>query len=182
MTKLNKAALLRKKAVEDEVLIPADNEQAKRYDAARAEIETRSEALRFAKLSSDPAVESAAAMKLDTARIELEQVKDEIRKTGTAITLRGVGRVRWDELQVENAATAEMREEDKDKPEEERRAWNPVTFWPAVLAETAESDLKPEDWKTLVFESKEWSESEIEILKIRAAAVNQGSRIVQLGN
>lgn len=182
MSKLTKAALLRKKAAEDEVLIPVDDDQLRRYAAAREEIETRSEALRFAKISGDEAAETAAALKLDSARIALAEMKDEIRKTGTAILLRGVGRVRWDELRIEHAATEEMRAEDKDLPEDDRRTFNPATFWPAVLAETAESDLTPSDWDKLVLQSKEWSEAEIDMLKARAAAVNQGSRILALGN
>jgi hypothetical protein len=180
--KLTKAALQRKKAAEDELLIPADDEQRRRFITAREEIETRSEALRFAKISGDAAAETAAALKLDTARIALEAAKGEIRKTGTAILLRGVGRVRWDELRTEHAATEEMRAEDRDKPEDEQRVFNPATFWPAVLAETADSDLSAADWDKLVLQSKEWSETEIDLLKARAAAVNQGSRILALGN
>jgi hypothetical protein len=182
MTKLTKAALQRKKAAEDELLIPADNEQRRQYESARLEIVTRTEALRFAKISGEEMAETTAALKLDSARIALEQVKDEIRAKGTAITLRAVGRVRWDELRTEHAATEEMRAADAEKPEEERRTFNPETFWPAVLAETADSDLKPEDWDRLVLKSREWTEQEIDELKSRAALINQTSRIVALGN
>lgn len=182
MAKLTKAALQRKKAAEDEVLIPADADQKHRFDTAKQEIDAREKAVEFARISGDDAAETRAALKLDEARIALGAVKEEIRKTGTAILLRGIGRRRFDELRLEHPATDEMRAEDKDKPEEEQRTWNPRTFWPALLAETAESDLKPEDWKTLVFESKEWSEAEIETLKLRAAAVSQTSRILELGN
>lgn len=180
--KLTKAALQRKKIAEDEVLIPANAEQQRRFDAAKKELETRQQAIEFAQLSSDEAAEGRARLRADEARIALEAMKDEIRKTGTAITLRGVGRLRFDEIQREHPATDEMRTEDKDKPEEEQRTWDPATFWPALLAETAESDLKPEDWRVLVFESKEWSQAEIDVLKFRASAVNQTSRIVELGN
>lgn len=182
MAKLTAAALKRKTPVEDELLIPADNEQAAAYAAARVDLETREKALEFAKLSSDETAETTAALKVGAARIALEAVKDEIRKTGTAITLRGIGRVRWDELKIKHAATEEMKAEDAELPEEDRRVFNPATFWPALLAETADSDLTPEQWRAMVLENKAWSETEIETLKARAAAVNQGSRIVALGN
>lgn len=182
MTKLTKTALQRKKAVEDEILIPADNEQAARFEAAKELLATRRRALELAQLGGEEAAEFAASLKVDSAKIALEDLKDEVRKTGTAITLRGVGRVRWDELRIEHAATEAMKAEDAEKPDHEKRDFNPETFWPALLAETVEGDLTPEDWTKLVLKSKEWSPTEIEELKIRASAVNQGSRIVELGN
>lgn len=182
MAKLTKTALARKKAVEDEILIPADDDQAARFEDAKLELVTRGQAVERAQLLADASGELGAQLAVSTAKIKLEEIKDEIRAKGTAITLRGIGRVRWDALRVEHAASDEMRAEDESKPAEERRDFNPVTFWPALLAVTVDSDLDAADWQKLVFESKEWSPSEIEELKVRAAAVNQGSRIVELGN
>lgn len=182
MSKLTKTALQRKKAVEDEILIPADNEQAARFEDAKETLVTRRRALELAQLGGEEAAELSAKLRVDNAKLALEEVKEEIRKTGTAITLRGVGRVRWDELRIEHAATEAMQAEDAEKPADEKRDFNPETFWPALLAETADGDLTPEDWTKLVLKSKEWSPTEIEELKIRASAVNQGSRIVELGN
>lgn len=182
MSKLTKTALQRKKAVEDEILIPADDEQAARFEDAKSELAARRHALDLALIGGEEAMELAARLKVDKAKLALEEVKEEIRKTGTAITLRAVGRIRWDELRIEHAATEAMKAEDAEKPADEKRDFNPETFWPALLAETAESDLTPQDWDKLVLKSKEWTPTEIEELKIRASAVNQGSRIVELGN
>jgi hypothetical protein len=181
MAKLTKAALARKKPVTDEVLIPADDAQAVRFEEAQQHVRNMEQ--RFALAEIGGGEDSVAAqVALTDAREELERAKAEIRKTGVAITLQGVGRVRWDALLAEHPPTAEQKEADKDKPEHERDTFDPKTFWPAVLAETAESDLTADDWQKEVFGSPNWGPAELHILRERAKAVNTGSRILELGN
>jgi len=180
MTKLTKAALNRKKPVTDEVLIPADDAQAKRLERAKDKLSTVEQALQLAEMG-DSGTEDAQ-VRVRKAEEALAAVKADIRKTGTAFDLVGVGRIRWDELLREHPPTDDQRKEDEEKgglP----RTFNPKTFWPALLAETvAESDLTADDWRKEVFESSNWGPGELEELRNRASAVNQGSRILELGN
>lgn len=187
MGKLTKAALSRKKAVSDEVLIPADDLQAQKLATARETLENARRAEQLAQISGDASATTAASLQVGRAEVALEEVKDEIRKKGTAFTLVGVGRLRWDELLREHPPTDEQKAEDEERtkkdPTYQARTFDPAAFWPAVLAESVpDSDLTAEDWRKLVFESKEWGPAELDQLRTRASAVNQGSRILQLGN
>jgi hypothetical protein len=182
MAKLTKAALARKKPVTDEVLIPADDEQAVRFGEAQQHVSNMEQRRALAEISGDTKDLAAAEVALKEAQSALDAVKAEIRKSGVAITLQGVGRVRWDALLAEHPPTAEQKEADKDKSEHERDTFDPKTFWPAVLAETAESDLTADDWQKEVFGSPNWGPAELHILRERAKAVNTGSRILELGN
>lgn len=182
MAKLTKAALARKKPVTDEVLIPADDAQALRFEEAQQSVSNTEQRRALAEIGGNAEDLAAAEAALKEAQDALEAVKGEIRKTGVAITLHGVGRVRWDALLAEHPPTAEQKEADKDRPEHERLTFDPKTFWPAVLAETAESDLTADDWQKEVFASPNWGPAELHELRERAKAVNTGSRILELGN
>lgn len=182
MAKLTKAAIRRKKPVTDEVFIPADDAQALLFEEAQQSVSNMEQRRALAEISGDTKDLTAADVALKEAKDALEAVKEEIRKTGVAILLQGVGRERWDALLLEHPPTAEQQEADKDKPEHERDTFDPKTFWPAVLAETAESDLTADDWQKEVFASPNWGPRELHILRERAKAVNTGSRILELGN
>lgn len=183
MPKLTKAALSRKKPVTDEVLIPADDAQAEAYVRAKELVEQRAQRVGLAEMGGEEENVRAARAALEAARAGVEEIRDEIRKTGIAFTLVGVGRVRWDELQVEHKPTEEQEAEDAEKPLAERRTFNPKTFWPALLAESVpDSALSAEDWRREVFESKDWGPAELDELRTRATLVNEGSRILALGN
>ena len=95
MAKLTKAALGRKKPVEDELLIPADDQQAEKLEAAKQKLSDAEQRLSLDRIGGVEDV-SAAEKAIADAEAGIEAVKAEIRKTGVAITLRGVGRVRWD--------------------------------------------------------------------------------------
>jgi hypothetical protein len=182
MAKLTKAGLGRKKPVTDEVLIPADDAQALELDRARTELANNEQRLSLAVIGGDAEDIATSRTVLAASEAAVEAVRDQIRKTGVSITLVGVGRVRWDEILREHPPTDEQKEADKDKPEAERDTFDPKTFWPALLAATADSDLTADDWQKEVFGSKNWGPAELHILRERAKAVNAGSRILELGN
>jgi hypothetical protein len=184
MSKLTKAALARKKPVTDEVLIPADDAQAAAYAEAKQLVTLREQRLSMAEMGGDPDGIEAAKQALADAQLAVDNVREDIRKRGTAFTLVGVGRVRYDELQLEHRPTEEQEKEDADKPAGERRAFNPKAFWPALLAECVpdSAGLTAEDWRTGVFENPAWGPGELDELRTRATMVNQGSRIIALGN
>lgn len=179
MAKLTKAALSRKKPVTDEVLIPADDAQAKRLERAREALASAEEFYRLSEIGGEDLED--AQLRVRKAEEALTELKAEVRKTGMAFELVGVGRVRWDELIREHPPTKEQQEEDEKN--DTKRTFDPKTFWPALLAETVrDSDLTAEDWRKSVFESPEWGPAELDELRNRASAVNQGSRILELGN
>lgn len=184
MPKLTKAALQRKKPVTDNVLIPADDEQAAKLARAREALRNVQESRALAEISGDEAQMASAELRVARAEIELEAIKEDIGKTGTAFTLYGVGRVRWDELISEHPPTAEqLKENEESATTDTKFTFDPATFWPALLAESVrDSDLKAEDWDREVFKSKAWGPEELEELRTRALMVNQASRIVALGN
>lgn len=166
---LTLAALQRKKPATDEVLIAADSAQ-------KAKLERAEQRLSMAQIRGD---EDAMA----SAQTYLDEVKAEIRKNGIAFTLTAVGRVRWDALLLEHRPTDEMKTEDAEKPEAERRTFNPDSFWPALLAESVQgSKLTAEQWDKAVFKSKDWSAEEVSLLRNKAVAVNQDSLVIDLGN
>lgn len=182
MAKLTKAGLGRKKPVTDEVLIPADDAQALKLDRAKTEAANTEQRLSLAVIGGDESDILASRTALVEAEAAVEKVKDQIRKSGVSIMLVGVGRVRWDEIIREHPPTEEMRKEDAELPELDRRIYDTVTFWPALLAATADSDLTADDWQKEVFSSPNWGPAELKELRDRASAVNQGSRILELGN
>lgn len=182
MTQLTKAALSRKKPVTDEVLIPADDAQALEYERAKDEVANNEQRVSLAVIGGNEEDIALARKALAEAETAVEKVRDEIRKTGVAIMLVGVGRVRWDELLREHSPTEEQKKEDEKLPELEQRTFDPATFWPAVLAATANSKLTADDWQTEVFGSSSWGPAELHSLRERAKAVNAGSRILELGN
>lgn len=166
---LTLAALQRKKAASDEVLIAADSVQKRKLDQAQ-------QRLNLAQIGGDSDT-------MAKAEEYLESVKAEIRKTGIAITLVAIGRVRWDALLVEHRPTEEMKIEDASKPEDERRNFNPASFWPALLAVSVpDSKLTAEQWDRAVFNSDNWTAEELSTLRDKAVSVNQDSLVVDLGN
>lgn len=181
MGTLSKETIRRKKAVTDEVLIPADDEQAGRLEVAEAHMRTALKGAELALISGDAQAETSSGLRVEKARIELEAAKQAVRDEGVSFTLVGVGRRRWDELLREHPVTEEMKTADKDL--DQKRTFNPDTFWPALLSECVRDSLMTAaDWKAEVFESKDWGPQELSDLRDRAAAVNQRSRILELGN
>jgi hypothetical protein len=181
--KLTKAALQRKQPVTDEVLIPRDDTQTQALADARQTVENTRQRVAFAQVGGELGQIAQAEQALKAAEQAVAAIRDEIRKTGTCFTLVGVGRVRWDEIVLEHPVTEEQEKADADKPEDQRLIFNPKTFWPALLAECVpDSTLLADDWRKEVFESKAWGPAELRELRDRAAAVNQGSRILSLGN
>lgn len=181
MGTLTKDTVRRKKAVTDEVLIPADDEQARKLEEAESHYRTALKGAELALISGDAHAETSASLRVERSRLALEEAKQAVREEGLAFTLVGIGRLRWDELLREHPPTEEMKTADKDL--EQKRTFNPDTFWPALLAECVrDSDMTADDWRTEVFESKDWGPQELSDLRDRAAAVNQRSRILELGN
>lgn len=166
---LTLAALQRKKPASDEFLIASDSAQKAKLDAAK-------QRLSMAQIGGDTDAMAAAESALELA-------KDEIRKSGVSFALVSIGRPRLDALLIEHRPTEEMQKEDADKPEEERRTFNPKTFWPALLAVSVpDSKLTAEQWDKNVFSSNAWSSAELAELRDRAFGVNQDSLVVDLGN
>lgn len=184
MAKLTKAALNRKKPVTDEVLIPTSEEQEQALLTAQQLIKDMESRLSVARIGADEVAESEALLALEKAKIGLEDAKDLVRKEGTAFTLVAIGAEPWDELLLAHPPSEAQEKEDAELAPDKRRTFNPDTFWPALLAASVpdSTGLTAADWRTSVFESKAWSAAEIETLKVRASAVNQGSRILELGN
>ena len=186
MGKLTAAALKRKKPVQDELLIPADDDQRERFENAKEFIKSAGRLLDMANLADDAEQIVLAEAKLKAAKDDLETVREEIRRKGTSIVLIGVGRERWEQILRENPASPEQAAEDEkkaaDDPNYRKRTFNPDTFWPAIVADSADSDLTAEDWRKLVFDCPDWGPAEIAELRERTTAVNQGSRILELGN
>jgi hypothetical protein len=117
------------------------------------------------------------------AEAALEVAKEAIRKNGITFTLVAVGRPRWDELLIEHRPTEAMAAEDADKPENERRTFDPSTFWPALLAESVpDSKLTAEQWDKAVFKSRSWTAEELSELRSKAVEVNKDSLVIDLGN
>lgn len=180
MPKLTKTALKRKQPVTDELLIPVDDAQAQMLADARSALGSALQGLGLVQMAGE-SDEAPAEQRVKAAREKLEAVKDEIRKTGLSIVLVSAGQERWDELMLENPPTDEQKQKAEQDGEDEP-LYNPDTFWPALVAATADSDLTADDWRREVFQSKAWGPEEISELKNRAAGVYQRSRIVALGN
>lgn len=166
---LTLAALRRKVPTTDEVLIAANVDQRENLIAARKRLD-------MALLGDEPE-------RVESARKNLEDAKEQIRKTGVAFTLVSVGRIRWDELLIEHKPTEEQKAADADKPENERDTMNPVTFWPALLAESVpDSKLTADQWRDEVLQNPAWNAAEQKDLRDRAVGVNQDSLVIDLGN
>jgi hypothetical protein len=167
---VTKAMLMRKKPAMDEILIPVNEDQQLELNAAKTSLE-------LTLLGTQDEEESAKA------KARLEAAREAIRKDGVAFTLTAVGRVRYDQILLEHPATDTQKAEDADKPEGERRSYNPDTLWPALLAESVrDSKLGSADWDELVFRNKEWNAQELEDLRTRLGRVNNTSLVVELGN
>lgn len=180
MPKLTKTALRRKQPVTDEVLIPADDDQRRMLRDAQKGLMNAEQGLELAQIAGQ-SDEEAAELRLKEARAKLEEAKDQVRKMGLSIQLISAGQERWNEIMLESPPTDEQKQKAEEQGEGEPM-YDPDTFWPALLAATADSDLTADDWRREVFESKNWGPSEITELKNRASGVYQQSRIVELGN
>lgn len=181
MTKLTKTALRRKKPVTDEVLIPADDDQRKRLEDAQQAVKNAEQGLALVQIAGE-SDEEPARQRVADARAAVEAVREEIRKTGVSIMLVSAGQEKYDEVQLACPPTEEQKKEAEEKSQEEP-LYDPRTFWPALVAASVpDSDLTADDWRLIVFESKEWGPAELEELRNRTLSLYMSSRIAQLGN
>lgn len=167
-TQVTKTDIRRKKAIEQVLYLPADEDQAERLAAA----EQRLNLSMFA--GDDEGIEKAKA--------NLQAMRDEVLEKGLVLTFRSVGRARFDEILLEHPPTEAQVENDKGLPEGERHTFDPETFWPALLADTVVGDLTAEDWYVEVFQSSQWNAAELKLLRDNAQAVNTQTRVADLGN
>lgn len=166
--KVDKDAIRRKRAITQDLYLPADEDQAARFEGAK-------QRARLAAFTGDE--EQVAKAKAD-----LEAVKEEISETGLVLTFKAVGRVRFDALILEHPVDEELAEKEKDLPAQERSVFEPSTFWPALLSETVLSDMTADEWREEVFEGTEWNAAELKLLRDTAQAVNTQTRVAELGN
>lgn len=168
MAKANRNNIKGKQPVVRTVLIPANDEDASRYDTARAAV-TRAKVLGN---TEDQA----------RAESELAEVTAQVRESGLEFVFRGIGRKHYEEVLREHPPT------DAQKAEaEERKAvapqWNVETF-PAALchASTVDGELSAEEWQADIFDSPDWGPGELNALFNAALEANSDRRVVQLGN
>lgn len=166
--KIDKEAIRRKRAITQDLYLPADEDQAAAFEGAKQRVQ-------LANFTGDQE-------QLEKAKADLEAVKAAIEEEGLVLTFKAVGRKRFDELILEHPVGEETREEQKDLPEAERAIFDPATFWPALLAETVLSDMTAEEWREEVFEGSEWNGAELKLLRDTAQAVNTQTRVAELGN
>lgn len=164
---ITKTALRRKKAITDTHYVPATDEDL--------------EALKFAQQRYNLAQFGGEEKDVIAAKERLDGVVAQIRKTGLVFDITSVGRVRYEEIIREHPATdaavAKAKEKGEDPP-----LFNVDTFWPALCAESVAGDISAEDWKTDVFESKEWGAGELYALREKLTKVHQSTRVAELGN
>lgn len=169
MPGLTLTALEKKKPATDEMIVAASVEDRNRLKVAR----DRLDAARF--------INNGEQIQLATEN--LEKVKAEVRKGGISLPLVALGRKRWDALVLEHRPTPVMVEEDKDKPDTERRTYNPETFWPALLiASIPGTKLTIAQVNAQVFDNDAWNDDELVELQDRMLSVNKDSLVVDLGN
>lgn len=168
MAKISKSNIKGKKAVTRTVLIPADEADVKRLEAARS-------AATRAKLLGNPD-ESAKADQ------ELADTTTEVRENGLEFVFRGIGRKAYEALLRDNSPTDEQRA-DHEARKITAPQWNVDTF-PAALCHAAavDNELTAEDWVTDIFESEDWGPGELAALFNAALEANSDRRVVDLGN
>lgn len=154
-----KAAVKRKKAIQTEHFVPADDEQA----AALANAEQRLQLARF------------AGQEVEEAEAELKAIQDDARKTGVSFIIRGIGRVAFEELVREHPPT-------EDQVKDNEASFNPDTFWPALCSLSVVGGMTAEEWQAEVFDSPEWGPGELRELRDKVMKVNTTTRVAQLGN
>lgn len=117
---------------------------------------------------------------LSSARKRLDEVLDDIGPRGLEITFRSIGRNRFEELKRDCPPT----EEQKASAGANRTVeWNAETFGPKLCAAAAvDCDMSESDWRTDIWESPDWGPSEVAQLFNAAVAVNNDSKVVELGN
>lgn len=157
---ITKTALKKKKPLSDEHFIPADDAQAQALALS-------SQKVQLARFSGDES-------QIEAAMAEQKDIQDQIRKDGLVFDIRGVGRLRFEELVREHPPT--------DPQKEGGATFNPDTFWPALFSESIEGTLTPEDWRESVFDSPDWGPGEIHDLREKVKSVNTGTRVGELGN
>ena len=167
MPKLTVRDLRRKKPITIEHFVPADEEQAAALDAA-------AKRLGLAEFAGE---EKA----IEEARAALKAAQDAVRKAGVVVTLVSVGRVRFQAI-IDEHPPAKSAVEKAKAAGEPVPSWDPDSFFPALLAATADSDLTEEQWQAEVFESDAWNDNEVQELREKALLVNQATRVGELGN
>lgn len=158
-----KDALKRKKPISEEYFVPEDEAQAAKLQAAEQKLALA----RFAGEDEDVA----------KAEEKLEAVRAEVRETGVSFLVTSVGRRRFDELILENPPTADQ----KADPDFEG-TFDPATFWPAILAESVEGGLTPEEWTSDFLDAPNWGSAEVKALKDVVFQVHTTTRVAELGN
>jgi hypothetical protein len=167
MAKLGVKDLRRKKPISLEHFVPADEDQAHALKVAGQRVQ-------LAEFSGDE-------KQLAEATAALRAAQDEVRKNGIVIKMTSVGRLRYqgiiDEHPPKAEAVAKAKAAGEDVP-----TWDAATFFPALLAEVADSDLTAEQWEAEVFQSDAWNDSELQEIREKALLVNEASRVGELGN
>ena len=161
MRQLTRDHLKGKKPLQRTIVIPADEADAEIISDAENEYQ------RDLLLEKDP----------EESKARLLAVRNEVADRGSVFVFRGVGRRRFEELVRENPPTKAQKEDDDDA------AWDPAAFWPALCSEScANTDLTPDEWTALIFDSSDWGAGEIKTLRDSALSVNTGTRVAELGN
>lgn len=160
---VSKTQIRSKKAITRRVLVPLDDDQAKRLEEANSGVER-------ARLLGSP-------VEVQKAEEALEQTRDELVEQGALLfTFRGIGRPAYEALRLKHPPTEKQQAEGA-------RAWNDDTFPAALCAAAAvDCDLTEADWLTEIFESPDWGPGELVTIFNAALEANSDRRVVQLGN
>lgn len=154
-----------------------ENEVADRLRQLRAEYELAEAQF---KVKPDDKERQAA---FDQAEAAYREVQEEAAEHVVVITLRGMGRHRFDLLKRSHPPT------DQDKADAERVGidvkaleFSPATFPPAVIAGSmVEPEMTEDEVRAEIWDSDSWNAAEAQGLYLAAMTVNQARSSVDLG-
>lgn len=161
-------------SLQHQLLVNPDGIEAARAQLSKVQAETRQT---FVKEQEGSAAYKAAAKRRESAEAAVEACYE-------TIVLRALPPQRVEQLETEHPPTAEQMERCRTQREQAKQrgedlpdwpSWNDDTYWPALLAECAETDMTVEDWAA--FLAQNVSDGEARSLKMAALQVNRQERV-----
>ena len=124
------------------------------------------------------------AAKLEQAETRVRDVEEQLTETEGVVwmTFKGIGRARFDALQEAHPPTAEQQLKAKQQlGTDDRLAWNPETFPPALVAASLVEPKLSEVEVQRLWTSDDWNQAELTTLVQTALEVNSTRRTVEVG-
>ena len=174
----------RKKAATAHVDIPLDPHAAEEH--ARAEQKVGNLKLRLEALRDDSPMRERTETELDEAQAELDAARETLEESAARFVFKALGGKEYDDLKKDHPPTDEQLATWKKEVGNGRPAVNFDTFYAALVSACLiDVDGEEVEWTPaqvqVLFDDPDWNANEIGRLIGTAQAVNESSRVVDLG-